>query len=94
MGITLRHKANKEHFIDIVVFDAIRHLLIEVAGLPRALVLDIHSYRLESYSGIRLAHLAQYLFFPRRLPSNGQNLMGRLLTVSVIYYYIQIQHSP
>ena len=49
-GLTLRDEANQEHFIDIVVLNAVRHLLLEVAGLPWSLVLDVHSYRNESES--------------------------------------------
>ena len=38
-------KALQEHFIDMIVLDALRHFLVKVSGLPWSLILDHNLYK-------------------------------------------------
>ena len=49
LRLTLVDKALQEHFIDMVILDALRHFLIEVSGLPWSLILDHNLYKSDFY---------------------------------------------
>jgi hypothetical protein len=44
MRLTLVDQALQEHFIDMIVLDALRHFLVKVSGLPWSLILDHYLY--------------------------------------------------